>query len=365
MDALFRLFLKLSNFLGEIRFGTAMRIALIFLGVGTLYLLTIREDERGRIEDYISRLWDRIYKLRGRALSRHLTFLRVASTAITSFMDTLFGATLVSFQAIGVSVAFAFVSLNLYMFMSNAKKDADHLLDVTVFLSFALFPSVVNALSRKKRKKTFNRLWKFVWITVLILYIFNEYSDVFCTSCAPLPAKYQDFLFNAILMLISVAVVNGILFTLFVWLTRLSLKKLSKVTSSARAILCLLIGALPIGIFWVLLKLALFIVNRTLDASSASGDITGKEWVGLSSLVVFALSFYSNIAFFITPSLFFSMATLLLLHRLLWPLIERPLETLSRVGVFKHRRIIMVVGVALILLGTGKIEWLEKLLKVF
>src|SRR5258706_9825515 len=237
MDALFRLFLKLTNFLGAIRFGTALHIALIFVGVGTVYLLRIREDEGGKIEDYIKRLWDRIYKLRGRALSRHLTFLRVSSAAITSFIDTVFGADLVSFQAIGVSVAFAFVFLNLYMFMSDAKKDTDNLLKVTVFLSFALFPSVVNALSRRKRKKAFNQIWKFVWITALIMYIFNEYSVVFCTSCAPIPAKYQDFLFNAMLMLISVAVVNGILFTLFMWLTRLSLKKLSKVTSSARAIL--------------------------------------------------------------------------------------------------------------------------------
>jgi len=122
------------------------------------------------------------------------------------------------------------------------------------------------------------------------------------------------------LMLIAVAVVNGLLFTLFILLTRLSLKKLFKAASSATAILYLLIGALPIPIFWGLLKLALFILNRTLDVSGNADHLSGKDWVAMSSLIVFRLSFYSNVTFLVTPALFFSMAVLLLVHRLLWPL---------------------------------------------
>lgn len=364
MDTLLRLFLKLTNLVDEIRFGTTLHVALILLGVGTLYLLTVREDERGRIEDYISRLWNRIYKLRARALSRHLTFLRVTSGAVTSLADILFGPDLVSIQAIGVSVSLAFFSLNLYMFLS-AKNASDYPFNVTLFLSFALFPSVLDAFFHGKRKRTLKQAWKFLWITALILYIFNEYSVVFCSSCLPLSVEHQNFFFSAMLMVIAVAAVNGVLFTLFVWLTRLSLRELSRVTSSVRAILYLLIGALPIPIFWSLLKLAIFILNRTLDAGNTSSRLSGKDWIAVSSLVVFSLSFYSNVAFVVTPALFFSMAVLLLVHRLLWPVVERPLETLTRVGIFKHRRVITISGIVLVLVGIGKMEWLEKLLKIF
>jgi len=161
MDVLLRLFLRLHNVVSEIRLGTTLHIALTVLGIGTLYLLTVREDERGRIEDYLSRLWKRIYKLRAKALSRHLTFLRVTSGAITSFMDILFGPDLFSLQANGVSVALAFFCLNFYMFLSHGKKDSDYLFNVTSFLALALFPSALDALFARRRKQSLKQVWKF------------------------------------------------------------------------------------------------------------------------------------------------------------------------------------------------------------
>jgi hypothetical protein len=56
------------------------------------------------------------------------------------------------------------------------------------------------------------------------------------------------------------------------------------------------------------------------------------------------------------------MAALLFLHRLLWPILERPLDKLNRVGISKHPRVIMMAGLILILLGVGKLEWLKKAL---
>lgn len=54
------------------------------------------------------------------------------------------------------------------------------------------------------------------------------------------------------------------------------------------------------------------------------------------------------------------MAALLLVHRLIWPILERPLEKLNEVGFMNRPRIIVLIAFAMILIGLGRIKWLEK-----
>lgn len=56
------------------------------------------------------------------------------------------------------------------------------------------------------------------------------------------------------------------------------------------------------------------------------------------------------------------MAALLFVHRILWPILERPLGKLHSVGISKHPRIIFITGLAFILLGIGRLDWLKKAL---
>lgn len=58
------------------------------------------------------------------------------------------------------------------------------------------------------------------------------------------------------------------------------------------------------------------------------------------------------------------MAALLLIHRLVWPIVERPLNKLNELGFVNHPRVILLIGLAMILIGIGRIEWLEKALKL-
>lgn len=63
------------------------------------------------------------------------------------------------------------------------------------------------------------------------------------------------------------------------------------------------------------------------------------------------------------PVFIFVMAMLLLCHRLLWPMVERPLDKLNRIGITKHPKIIATIGTLLILIALGKLFWLETVLK--
>jgi hypothetical protein len=378
MQTILRLFLRLINLPGQISFNTALHVTAIIAGFCVLYLLTLKKDEEGKVEDYIRRLWKRIENRRAMSISRHLAVIRVTAGAITSITDILFGVKLFSTQALGVSASLALVCLNSYMFVSSIKRHEanwDNLFNTSVFLSFALFPAVVTVYRTSKPyyrrpKRPFKQTWRYVWAILLLVFIARQYLSPFtCTSCVP--TQYQGFFFSAMLMLTAIAIVGAVLFTSFVLVTRFSLKGLSVATSTGKSIVLLLIGCAPIPVFWALLKICVFLVNHTKFTERGPSDpiqtfhMTAQEWVAIGSLVVFSLSFFINVAFLLGPALFFAMAALLLVHRLLWLILEQPLQRLSRTGIFKYQRTIAVIGLVMLCFGIGKLEWLEKLVTLF
>ncbi len=379
METLFRLFLKVTNLPAQIGLNNALHLVAIIVGVLFLYSLTLRKGTEGRVEDYVQRLWNRVYNLRARAISRHLTLIKITANAITSRADKLFGAKLFSIQAIGVSVSLALFCLNSYLFVTSIKTHQtnwDNLFNTSVFLSFALFPAVITTIyqanrpGHRKPRHPFTQAWLYWWAILLLVFLAYQYISPFtCTSCVP--TKYQGFFLNALLMLTAIGIVAGVLFTSFVLVTRFSLKKLSVANSTGKSIAFLLIGCTPVPVFWTLMEIMLFFVNRTELTSSSPSDptatfhITAQEWVAIGSLIVFSLSFFTNVAFILGPALFFSIAALLLVHRLLWLILEQPLGKLSETGIFKYRKTIGTIGLAMFLFGIGKPEWLEKILKLF
>lgn len=131
-----------------------------------------------------------------------------------------------------------------------------------------------------------------------------------CISC--FPAEFHKFLFVMFLVLLAVGLIGTVLFTFFVLITRFfSLKQLSISQSSAKSVFLLLIGCLPIAVFWLFLHLLLLILNSTEFTSSNPSDpspithITGGEYFALGSLMVFALALFINLAFLLARILFF------------------------------------------------------------
>jgi len=227
-----------------------------------------------------------------------------------------------------------------------------------------------NKGSYRRPRHPFKQAWLYWWAMLLLVFLARQYLSPFtCVSCVP--TKYQGFFFNALLMLTAIGIVGGVLFTSFVLVTRFSLKKLSVAKSTGKAIVFLLIGCTPVPVFWALMKIMLFFVNHTELTSRSPSDptatshMTAQEWVAIGSLIVFSLSFFTNVAFILGPALFFSIAALLLVHRVLWLILEQPLGKLSETGIFKYRKTIATIGLVTFLFGIGKPEWLEKLLKLF
>src|ERR1043166_6105148 len=404
MIRLFDYFLRIVTLPRHFTLSGVIHVLLVLTGVAVLYLLTLRPTEEGKLDDYLQRVWKRIYYLREKALSYHLAFIHVTAGTITSILDQLFGTRLFSIQAMGVSLSLALFCAGLFYLFSHLKTTGfsiDYLGDCLIALSFAFIPFVVTKTYGPTCREgglwppyepvhcrylspdtivrpsilelAIARLgndWKFaclcsstmisIWFFAVLVYIYSEYfSFLFCVYCYP--PVLRPFLVIIVLGLFVIFAAAALLFTFFSIVTKFTLKQLAIAHSTAKSIGYLLLGCLPIATFIILLEIVLSVLNLTMNTSDAR--LSWKEGLAIGLLVVFGIAFLINAAFFIAPILFFAMAILLLIHRLLWPMLERPIDKLQRIGITKHPWVIFAVGVGLIAFGIGGIEGVIKVFK--
>jgi hypothetical protein len=82
----------------------------------------------------------------------------------------------------------------------------------------------------------------------------------------------------------------------------------------------------------------------------------------IAEVVVF--SFVLNSINFAVGSAALVLAVLLLIHRLLWPVIERPLYAIQRFGLISNKKLLWPIGLALITLPTQtSLGWVKSLLE--
>lgn len=119
MERLFEYFLKIFTFPRHFTLSGVIHVLLVICGILVLYLLTLREDEEGKLEDYLQRLMNRIHQLRERALSFHLAFINVTAAILSSILDKVFGRKLVSLQSLGVMLALSLFFTNVYFIVAG------------------------------------------------------------------------------------------------------------------------------------------------------------------------------------------------------------------------------------------------------
>jgi len=144
---------------------------------------------------------------------------------------------------------------------------------------------------------------------------------------------------------------------IFFWITlglmRYSVRTIVK-SESALAIVGLL--AVNVG------PLFFFITQRPLEFTMPvlAGEI-GIHIV-LLTVTFLVLIVPISFAFVVTGTLFVVLAITMLLHRLFWPAIDRPLYKLQALGISKRPKVFAMIGLLLVGIGFGKAEWLKLLL---
>lgn len=330
--------------------------------------LFLYESEEGNLQNKLVDLWIRIDDAQRYALAKHTMLMRSVASLITSGLNRIFGGRAFSIQSIGVSACYALAALFLTMiilmqFVSGKRAEIP-----SSFWTISLGALILGSIPAMMQNSLWIRIW-FVFLCGIVLFKVAipviEISSIVSSSDAPQLARVLY------LFLISFGI-GIILFTLSVVLIRQVLRHISMSNSFLRMALISLWSLLPIILMYGLLKLLEFRLSASsipdIPTSSALSEADIKEWFNNWSIIIdiflvlaFILAYLTNLVIVLISSLFIILGLIMLLHRILWPTIQRPVYTLQRLGIAKRSKLVAALGTLLLVYALGGLDWLEKI----
>ncbi len=337
------------------------------------YLSLLKENEDGEWQHRFEKLWVKIDDLRKQAISRHVAIARVTSDFLTSICDRLFGKRLFSIQAVGVSccLAVALFGIAIWLLTLLAKPIAG-----LPFLSFVLTGGVLGLMPAFLNKT----LWIKCWFIGVVWLSYNNFVSPFIDISTLLHSAGLTRL-PLMVMAIPICLFLGLaLFVLLIAIIRKGLLYISATSSSLK------IGLLYIGfcfpaamliVLWKVFLLNLDLLDKwfPLPAVNPTTSTTLTEvlsfdqnlswgilW-GMFSFSLFVCIFFLNSVLAALSAMFVIFGAVLVIHHFLWPLLDRPIYSLQKLGITKRPKVIGYVGVwlAALALALGKFDWLEKI----
>jgi hypothetical protein len=367
------------------------------------------ESQEGRIQSRLEDLWIRVDDLQKAALSWHLSFVRVCAGALTSLGDKLFGPKLISVQAIGVSMCFAFVVWSVGLLLvdlvewSRFNVGESNLSDIIIYTFLGVIPFIVNKTFPKTcgqplhlngerltayrcsnapipgeiaggwSDQLYQRLreigmvclcapfWIKIWSLVLVFLLYQVFICPCIEPALGLSGPLSQMILWVSLLNVSSAVVGTGLFIIFVFFTRLALKKVANATSTLKAGLWLLLGCLPLIIYYLLFYGWWLSTDYLLTPELARDDrITVGEVFVVLSIIILIITVFINFAFIAATVVFLLVALLLLAHRVSWPIVERLTYKLQRMELAHRAKLFGFLGLYLMLWGSGQTKLLAK-----
>ncbi len=330
----------------------AIKILRWILGVSLILTLLLKEDSEKNIQSLVETWWVKLAYGQDKALSRVTAFLRALARLTGSVFDRLFGKRLFSLRGVGVSVCYSIASFFLFtQLMALTPKLGELVLVIApvsylawVYFFLFLFLGSVPALQQSHNHPMLLIGGATLVATTLIV----------STIIVPV-VKFMRFSWRthqivtatdiASLLLLTAVISTGCDFG-FIALTRWMLRKAS---ASKR-------GPAILGIVSLnsLLGLVLF-CGPTLLLYLAL--LKGHYRISSMSLIAYALMFLGpavNAIDILACSLFVVLMVLMLVHRLLWPVMEGPIYVFQRYGLIKHKGLLVTAGVSLLF---GKSIW--------
>lgn len=305
------------------------------------------EDEEGKIQNVLEDLWVKIDDNRNKLLSRHTVFMRVVAETTDSIFNRLFGKKLFSRRALFYLSFFSYASLflSVSLFLLVTKYEGLSLLLILLAISFLY--AIVGAIHGFIRKPFLLKVW-YVWAFVLFgLPLLSLYRLASIGSV--------DFPIS-IICAIGLGIISDIF---FIALTRRLLRWSAGLQSFYQIatvvfLNCLVAFVLVAGPYF----LSIWILRKGLTWSIG----TLMQLDSLSIAIFIFLMGAANSITALTALFFVVLALIMLMHRLFWPGLERPIYALQRVGIVRRRKLFVIIGVILMSIALGlQIPWLEVL----
>jgi len=309
-----------------------LRLISIFFFIGGWLLY---EPEEKKIGDLLIRWWVRIDDLERISGSKSLAFVRGVSQLTSRGFDGLFGEKLLSVRAIGVSfgssLCFTFASFFLFGALADFSNRVHHRAgrsvtwDVLTTLAFA-FMGIVPAFFRKR--------WElFVWIACVVLswrLVFYVGYIVFRMRGMTSTLHYFRFIGLAILVSYSCD-------ALYIVATRIMLRKVEN--GRILGILGMILGNVALCFVFVFGPALVIVMLLTRYANPT---------MGLTLVAILIASPAINAIDILASALGFVLSAFILCYRFVfWPLVERPLYSVTRLSILERRALLWAISLCL------------------
>lgn len=343
---------------------TFLRIVCVSIGcLLTLMSAVLYENEEGAIQNKLEEWWIVLSDTESRAIRKHVAFVAGVAVLVGRLFDRLFGQKLLSGQSIGVAACFSLASTFLVCspglpgLLSDLSPFVYYLL-IAALVAMGLLPAALRRGTPKKRR-VLGRLWLTgVAILTFVAFVSMDVVDWFNLpfkmhgSGTEVYAGVQPSV-EAMYYLLFIVLTIGCDW-LFIAATRWLLRKGSKFDSTAR-ILALTLGNVLLSCFLVIFPIGLAwgFDAFTQIIWSHSMVQTIVDFVSSSNAhqAFFATLGASNVLDGMVACIFFILLIALLMHRLFWPSLQRPVYALASRGIVRRRRLFFAIG--MILVGFG------------
>jgi hypothetical protein len=306
---------------------TIVWVALKVVGVlAAVAAFLLYEDEEGRLQNRLELWWVTIDDKRNAALSWTAAFLQGIAIQTRAAFDRIFGSKPVSMQIFGVSFWLSLASVSLVAVLTSLVTSQNGKLQFVWLTCSCVLMALVPAFAPY-------RWLRVLWYGVLV-WMFVNFFDftlfVYQRGDSHLASR----------ILIYVAIAEGVSFVcdvIYIALTRWSLQNASQAVRDRQVYACIALIGVAIILFFVLLIGPIFVGLRVARHSLV---------VGGAILLCFGLNSIS----LLTTLLMAIIAILLLVHRVFWPMLQRPLYALQRYDILKNKVALWAVALVLILL---------------
>jgi hypothetical protein len=319
------------------------------------------ETEEGAMQNRLEQWWVLLSDTGPRAIGRHTAFVAGVASLGAHLFDRFFGNKLFSARSIGVSACFSLACLGIVCSpglsgLLSEIPGAPYFLVVVLLLAMGFLPG---ALGPRLPQKS----W-LVGVAILVVVAFCG-MDIVDWFNLPIPlalvfsemkAEYIRYYFTSreffyYFTFVFLTIASDTLFIAATrWLLRVSAKLRSNLTIIVLmlvnvALACLLV-VFPVSEAWGLKSVAAIISSgHAVDAANHYASLSNTKQSFLATLAG------SNLLDGLVACAFFLVLLVLLLHRLVWPIVQRPIYALATRDVMHRRKFFFALGLVLVGLG--------------
>jgi hypothetical protein len=297
------------------------------------------EDEQGKVQSILEDWWIKIEDVKRGALSRHTIFMSGVAQIADSVLNRIFGKKLFSLQSLSVSACLSIASLGLAeIYLELRADDKVNQLHVRWFALWFLCFLLVSLIPFLRPRLSALILL----VAILSGYLYYELAYEFNPESEFLPDQTTHYVSYCLGMIIGV--VSDVL---FIAVTRKLLRRMYKLDN-----LLNIVGLLLVNCFlaYVLVGGMWHLANVFTRAILTSG-LDHMWYYYAQDTLSFAALF--NVITVAVASIFIFLILLMLLHRIFWPLLNRPIYALAGLGIVRRRKLFGAIGLLLLGLSIG------------